>query len=304
MKNIFAAILCAGLLAACHQEDAVTPSNLEHNRLEDIVDLSYPLVRECHDKYGSYILYQFDSLADFAYLFEQAGSWRSAEVQKLDKADVQGALDYLQQEFMSYYPEEMKNSDGVLVETRFREKYLPLKFLICKEIIGGTLGITSVPGGTRDYHDATANMNCFAVSRLDAVSLADMPPQRARQFRNNIHYMFLAGYLSNAKHVELANAAFYDVSRMFYGTAVPVNSRDEDYYNRGFIVANNLTTFPSAGVDLREYLNVLINMEESQVNQLRSYVLIKVKATHLVKSLTDLGVDILALNPSIKLLIQ
>ncbi len=309
MKKIFLAIACAALWVSCSDENTPPAPAPEHNRLEDIVDLSYPLIKEYHDNYGTYILYDFDFMKDFAYQFEQAGSWRAAEVQMLEPGDVQGALDYLENEFFPYYLEQVENEGGVMADTYFRESGLPRKILLCKEIVAGTLGITNVEGTDPVYHDVTASVNSFAISRLDAQSLSDMynSATRKKEFRNNIHYMFLAGYLSNAKHIELADMDFYKVSQVFYGTSLSSDPQVKDYYERGFIRAVSLSpsaAYPLPNIDLRHYLYELINLTPERVTTLKAYPRIRTKSTALVKCLTRIGVDILTLNPEIKNLIN
>ncbi len=310
MKKLIYMIICfSTMLFACEESEDTSPSNAEYNRLEDLVDLSFPLIKEYHDKYESYILYEFDFISDFAYMFAQASSWRNAAVEKLDIKDVPKALEYLEQHFFPYYVDTVRNGDGKLVQTDFHKKHMPLKLLICKEIVAGSLGISTVEGNSVIYHDATASMNSFTIARLDSVSLKEMSQSADRplQFRNAIHYMFIAGYLNNAKGVEVGNDNFYEISRVYYDTEAPATYNPTDFYTRGFIPPTGTATtsvYPSKETDLRNYIHELINLTSARRATLRNYPVVKSKSVHLARSLAAMGIDIFRLNPEINELIK
>lgn len=309
MKRIIYAFALAALFAACEKEDDSRATDLEVNTLEQKVDLSNPTIKKYHDNYSCYILNDFDQLADFAYQFDQASTWRSAIIDMLPDADLDGALTFLENNFFKYYPDQMPDKNGTMVNTNFREKYLPLKFLICERITAGTLGITYVPVNELLYHDAAANINSFTVAKLDAESLSNLAsePTWMKEYVDNIHYMFLAGYLASAKGVELANNDFYSISNNVYGTATPTSVKASDYYINGFIAPWDnvfLATYPKRDVDLRQYIDMLLGLTDEQVTTLKDAVAVKEKARYLVASLTALGVDILAYNPKITSLLN
>lgn len=68
-KWIFIYILvCVLGFSACN-EDEIKPSYADEERLEGLLDLSKPLVKEYKEKYGVNILYNFHDTLDFKFRF-------------------------------------------------------------------------------------------------------------------------------------------------------------------------------------------------------------------------------------------
>ena len=102
-KLFLYALLVLVCLCSCSEDEDTTPSLEDTDRLEGLIDKSNKTITDFKEKYGTYILYQFDQLLDFAYQFDQAASWRSAELTYLEKEDVDGAVEFLMDKFMACY---------------------------------------------------------------------------------------------------------------------------------------------------------------------------------------------------------
>ena len=109
MKKLFVYMLVgACCFFACSEDEDTTPSLKDTDRLEELIDKSNKTIMDFKEKYGTYILYQFDQLLDFAYQFDQAASWRAAELTYLEKEEVVGAVDFLINRFMACYGDSVK----------------------------------------------------------------------------------------------------------------------------------------------------------------------------------------------------
>ena len=207
-KLFLYALLGVCCFCSCSEDEDTTPSLEDTDRLEGLIDKSNKTITDFKEKYGTYILYQFDQLLDFAYQFDQAASWRSAELTYLEKEDVDGAVEFLMDKFMACYGDSVKVN------------YLPRKLLICSKIKASQLGISLPDGGDTGYHDAVANMNSFTIAGLDRANLAAMSEERMEEYVQQLHNIFLAGYVVNVRRLVFVENLFFDPCETLYGTEV------------------------------------------------------------------------------------
>lgn len=279
------------LLGACDDEEDITPSLKDQDRLETLIDRSNTDIMTFKEKYGTYILYEFDQLLDFAYQFEQAATWRNAKLTYLEKEDVAGALDFLNKHIFNCYEDTVKLN------------MLPRKFLICSKIYGNVLGISSPRGGDAGLHDAVANLNSFSVAELDASTLADMSAERKIEFARQIHHIFLAGYIVNVQRNVFVENIFFDPSSKLYGTQIDKEKNTllpADYYmSCGFfpITDREENFYPLEMEDLENFIENLVKMDQETRDAVWGHSVMRIKMQQVARGLKASGVDVVKINP-------
>lgn len=273
---------------SCSENEDLTPSLADEDRLEQLIDASNEDIMAFKEKYGTYILYEFDQMKDFAYQFDQAQTWRDAKITKLQKEDVQTAVDFLKEYFWSCY------ADSLICN------YFPRKCLIVSKIQATVLGISGNDANL-SYHDAAANMNSYTAANLDAVSLAEMDEERKIEYIRQLHYIYLVGYLVDVRRNIFVSDLFFDPSNSLYGTKIDRNSSselDEQFFmNNGFFYLDeNTNYYPEKLEDLMSFMKELIMMDEMMRDKILNNVLMRTKMENVVQGLNTIGVDIVKIN--------
>lgn len=299
MKKIFG-LLWIGislLTGACEDSEDVTPSMADQDRMDTLFDTSIPELVTFKDLYGTYILYQFDPLLDFAYQFEVAQDWRDAQITYLDKEEVQNAFAFLQEYFISCYRDTIM-VDRVQVVTNLKKEYFPRKFLICSKIKSSkNLGLSAPVKG---YHRAVANINSFTIADLDRETLNGLSVSEKTAYIQQLHYIYVAGYLVNSRRNIFVPEKFFDPCEKLYGTKVDkTGTWDEDYFmKRGFFpVSKEEGYYPQQIDDLQDFIVHVFQMDASLKAKIDTYSLMRNKVEILVKAMSGLGVDVARINP-------
>lgn len=270
------------LLSGCADKEDVTPSNADTDRLESLLDRSIPEIAEFCDKYGTYVLYDFDQRLDFAYQFEQATAWENAKLTMLDHDGAADAMSWLKTNVFSHYNDA------------FKSKYLPRKFLIAKKIESlSELGRSIPKDGA---HAVVANINSITVG-----SYANS---------QDVDRVILSDYLVNARGETPVGQEFYEVSNTYYSTLMDENRRQakvllqenpEFFHDNGFLnpVDDEATYFPSARLDLVQYIDSLVGMTQELHDRImdneNSDMLVKM--AYVAHGLKSIGVEVAELNP-------
>lgn len=270
------------LLAGCTDDEDVSPSYADTNRLESLIDRSIPDIAEFCDKYGTYVLYNFDQHIDFAYQFEQATAWENAKLTRLDHDGAVTAMAWLKSNVFTHYNDE------------FKTKFLPRKFLITEKIESNSELGRSVP--KNGVHTAVANINSITVGDYTR--------------SQDIDRAILSDYLVNARGEAPVGNEFYEVSNTYYTTLMDENRRHarellaedpEFYHDRGFLnpVDDDATYFPSARLDLVEYIDSLVGMTQEMHDNIMNNenTAMLAKMAYVAHGLQDIGVEVAMLNP-------
>lgn len=271
----------------------MTPSMKDRDRLDTLIDKSNPEIMAFKEKFGTYILYRFDQLLDFAYQFDEAVAWREAKLTYLEKEDVAGAVSFLQQYFLGRYGDSLKMN------------FFPRKLLICSKINARTLGLSSSGDAKVFYHDAVTNMNSFTISGLDRKSLSEMDADRQEQYIRQIHYIYLAGYLVDVRREVFVENVFFDAGSKLYGTKIDrkegVEFDDEYFMSKGFFhVKNDVNYYPQQLEDLMIFIKNLVFMDQPLHDAVKAKSVMRIKMQYVARGLKSMGVDISAINPLVK----
>lgn len=270
------------LLYGCTDNEDVSPSNADTNRLETLLDRSITDIADFCDRYGTYVLYNFDQRLDFAYQFEQATAWEKANLTRLDHDGAEKTMAWLKANVFSHY------------DDAFKTKYLPRKFLITQKIESKSELGRSVPKD--GVHAAVANINSITVGN-NATS-------------QDIDRAILSDYLVNARGEAPVGNEFYEVSNTHYSTLMDENRRQarillaedaEFFHDRGFLnpAEDDATYFPSARLDLVQYIDSLVGMTQQMhddiMNNENNAMLTKM--AYVAQGLRNIGVEVAGLNP-------
>lgn len=277
-----AMIAASFLLLGCSDKEDVSPSNADADRLETLLDRSIPDVADFCDKYGTYVLYKFDQRLDFAYQFEQATAWDNAKLTMLDHDEAAEAMTWLKNNVFSHYNDA------------FKTKYLPRKFLITKKIESTSELGRSIPKD--GLHAAVANINSITVGNFSN--------------SQDIDRVILSDYLVNARGEAPVSNEFYEVSNTYYSTLMDDNRRQahtllesnpEFFHDYGFLnpADDDATYFPSARLDLVQYIDSLVGMTQDLHDKIMNNenTDMLVKMAYVAHGLKSIGVDVAELNP-------
>jgi len=278
---------------ACNDNEDNTPSMADNDRLETLIDHSNADIMDFKQKYGTYILYEFDQILDFAYQFEEATAWRSARITQINKEDVPYAVSFLKANFLNCYNEE-------IIRT-----YFPRKLLICAQIYGSTMGTSYV--ATSTYHDAVANLNSMTIAGLDRQTLTGMTAERKSDYLHQLHFTLLGGYIINARGHYFVDSRFFEYGTMLYNSLMDPNRiqakklPDEFFYQNGFFRPDDdeATYYGTAEEDLIAFTRKLIRMDEELYNELIPYNSLMDKLRLVARGLQKMGVQVEQINPLI-----
>ena len=313
------------ILAACSSSDDTTPSMADTNRMEALMDASNEYIRNFRDQYGTYILYDFDDMQDFAYQFEEASAWRNTNLTRLDSTDINAALDLLDEKVFSLYSDDVKRN------------YFPLKLLLADKITyTGLLGTSKTqPGG---IHYATASINSVTFGNLGTATLAATNQKNLQAAIHDYHFALIGGYMVGVLEKYPVSDDFFDYGSTYYrdlivqgsiqakylkdfyfeskGTTRPENEddivndsriqagkiQDAYFYERGFFPpeSSSDTYYGSNQDDLVQFLRNVINMDAATFLAIYPYDVMRTKVNLVRDGLIAMGIDIDNINPIVK----
>lgn len=332
-------LVCVLGFSAC-DEDEIKPSYADEERLEGLLDLSKPLVKEFKEKYGVNILYDFDDILDFKFGFYTTtpnGSWSKPLIHHLSSTEtIDYALEQLDETVFAYFNDDFK-------------KRLPHKILLADivDLSGGGEGSSSNPDalmsevGVDGNAEETGTVSVIAntYSYMFAFNKEAMESFSDAQLRNtcNVKLYHLISYVINKRNLyEEIPEDFYSQVDYLHGESVdtvalmeenlPVGSsssyyKPEWYMGLGMaltmtspyssnsssnferrIRTNRSLKFPSKERDFRNFICVMIFTSESN---LRKYYLTSPLFCERMRIAMELlekwGVDVLKINPALEM---
>ncbi|MGN0281584.1 MAG: hypothetical protein ACI4B3_04690 [Prevotella sp.] len=210
MKKILT-ILCLATamgLQSCSDEEALSPSYADTDRIPGLLDTSIPTVKEYKDNYGINMLYQFNDTLDFKFGFYQNSTnwiWHNIIVTKLDtKEKIDYAFDRFNEDITPYFndtfkqmmPKKILMADMVEVETN------PDNLMKESDVMEtGTVGVMA----SKFSYMFAYNME--AMESFNATKLANM--RKTKLFHlictvitnNNLYDEMPADFSSEVKHL-------------------------------------------------------------------------------------------------------
>lgn len=293
---VFAFLASIIVLGSCAEKEDNTPSLADKDRLETLIDADISKIADFRDKYGTYILYNFDKNLDFAYQFEQASSWSNATLSTITHDDAEVAVQMLYDNIFSCY------------EEGFIKKYFPRKLLLVSDITSpNELGLSNPLGG---HHTAVANINSVTFAKMSANDIATALQDEALTTSrcNEMHRALLADYLVKARgeypvdedYLSLSMSTYSSLMNSSRKTVAQLLREDENFfYNHGFFIPQDeeATYFPNAEEDIVSFICNMITMDNETANAMLDMPLMASKMHLIATGLQQMGVDVLSINP-------
>lgn len=207
---------------AC-DEEVPSPSYVDEDRVEGLLDLSKPLVKEYKEKYGVNILYNFDDTLDFKFGFYTLASnqkWSAIGIRHLDSEEtVDYAFQKLDEMVFRYFNDDFK-------------KYLPYKLLVSDMVIlaGDVIpdALISEPDGA-ESGTVTAIGNTY--SYMFAFNKEAMESFSASKLKNlrDVKLYHLISYIMDKHHLyEEIPASFYTSVAGLHGQSIDSLAKQEE----------------------------------------------------------------------------
>lgn len=277
------------ILSSCSENEDTTPSHADKDRMELLIDRSVPRIADFCDKYGTYILYDFDQELDFAYQFEQATNWTNAKIETLSKQEAEEAVDFLYANFFSLYSPD------------FIKQFFPRKLLLVKSIKAQTLGVSEP--NAQGFHNAASNINSMTIA-FDKTKVEAMSAEEKRQYLSTLNYVLLGGYLINVRSEYPVDDSYFAYSLSYYSSLMDANRTqarflsDEFFYDKGFFRPNDeeSTYFIAAEQDLIDFTRNLLFLDEESHDLLIENPIMAEKMHFLAAGLQAMGTDVLKAN--------
>ena len=334
MKNWTLIYLLAIVLgiAAC-EDDNLTPSFADEDRLPGLLDLSKPLVKEFKEKYDVNILYNYDDTLDFKFVMAPSGvttQWGGIKITHLDSMEiVDYALEKLDAMVMSYLKDDFR-------------KMLPRQILLADIVSSLSSAPPDANIGESDYTETgtyTAFGNPYA-AYMFAFNKASMERYSETNWANsrNVKLYNFISYVMNLRNLyEEIPESFYAPVAHLHGVSIDSIAELEDvlpvgqgsyrnyytpewYIGLGMVLTKKSPNprasaaypmrlmvgrdykFPTKERDFRNFLNLILY--ETEAN-LRTYYLpsplFKERLAIAMDTFEKWGIDVLRINPSLEM---
>lgn len=327
-KWILYMLICIFGFSAC-SEDEIKPSYADEERLEGLLDLSKPLVKEYKEKYGVSILYNFDDTLDFKfgfYTLNPNASWGKLIVHHLDSTEVVDyALERLDEMVFGYFKDEFKQR-------------LPYKILLSDIVELGNSNPDNLMPESDVEESGTVSVIANAYSYMFAFNMESMEEFSDAKLKNlrDVKLYHLISYVMNKHNLyEDIPESFYSQVNYLHGQSIdsiagleeelpvgtgpyakyytpewymglgmamtqksPNKSASSNYALR--VQIDKSLMFPDKGRDFRNFVSVMIFTNESN---LRKYYLpsplLRERMRVAMQLLEKWGVDVLKINPAL-----
>lgn len=330
-KLIYICLLfCVSFLSACDEDD-LKPSYADEERLEGLLDLSKPLVKEYKEKYGVNILYNFDDTLDFKFGFYTSSAnklWGNLTICHLDSMEVVDyALEKLDETVFSYFKDEFK-------------KHLPYKILLSDIVVMNTTTTIDALMGESDVEETgTVNviandfsyMFAFNMESMEIFNATKLKALRDVKLYHLISYVFNKedlyakipeSFYSGVNHLHGENVdsvammedelpvgigpyARYYTPEWYMGLGMALTKKSPCKSSAGYRQRLSITmskTFPDRKRDFRNFVSVMIFTSESD---LKTYYLPSElfcrRMRIAMQVLEAVGVDVMRINPALKM---
>lgn len=328
-KWILYILVCVLVFSACSEDD-LKPSYADEERLEGLLDLSKPLVKEYKEKYGVNILYNFDDTLDFKFGFYTLSgntAWGKIVVHHLDSVEVVDyALKRLDETVFSYFKDEFKQR-------------LPYKILV-SDIVELTNNPDNLMSESDVVESGTVSVIGNAYSYMFAFNMESMEEFSAAKLKNlrDVKLYHLISYVMS-KHDLYKDIpeSFYAPVNYLHGQSVDSIAGTEDelpvgtgpyarYYTPEWYMGlgmaltqqsprrnasstyalrvqkDNSLTFPDKARDFRNFVSVMIFTSESNLRKYYlPFPLFCERMRIAMQLLEEWGVDVLKINPNLEM---
>ncbi len=324
--------LCLG----CEEEDKLSASNLDVNRVDTLLDWSNPVVKRYYEDYGVALMTDFDDNLDLKFNMNESWEnnfWTKMEVGRMErKSECDSAIAVLDTAILCYFKDELEYQ-GTVYHSDFKKKYFPNKILITN-LLETSTNISSLIMQTVNRPSATGIGSSFCQSNNNAIvinlesNMLNTSPEKFNQVTKAILYVMIIYAFEKYDLYSLVPDAFYEFSKPYYGKKIrdiqAENGEDERAINRDEWVRNynmivtsvqpsdnmfgflSMVTIPDSRKDIRMCIDHLINPETINGSRVETdsdkfvYQLnekCSIKMWYIAQTLIKLGIDVLAISP-------
>lgn len=276
--NIIYLFLTVLLASSCAVEDSLEPSNSDTNRVDSQIDFSNPTIKKWYDQLNTGVLFDYDSISDFAYVAgnrTEAAVWERIEIPKVSTAfeDANGVIPANEMANYETYKSEITTFLDTTLFKYFKPdspivQYMPHKVLISDFIyspanVFGEAGSVLIESEARKTNTTEADLRAiynkhslvFGVNLNELTTNADI-----EEYSKDAFYIFVSRMLG--MHEELINDipyAFFEGKHDYYGQNMEALYREENaipeekyvfvadrdwFYAKGFIDAKYFYNAP------------------------------------------------------------
>ena len=331
MKRLLLIVIlfCAGFVS-CDEEN-VSPSYADTDRVEELLDMSKPLVKEYKEKYGVNILYEFNDTLDFKFGFYTTSAnphWQNVIIHHLDSMEVVDfALEQLDAMVFAYFADEFKQR-------------LPHKLLLADIVETGSINpdnLMSEPD-VEEEGTVTAIANEYSyLLAFNKTSMESFSEARLKDLRD-VKLYHLISYVMDKEdlYAEIPEEFYSQVSYLHGASVDSIAGQEEEqpvgtgpyryYYTPDWYMGlgmaltihspnesassnfdlrlriDNSLYFPDRERDFRNFLCVMIFMDEDDLREFYlPFSLFCERMRIAMRLLQGWGVDVLKINPALEM---
>jgi hypothetical protein len=291
----YIAIICSLLFGFTNcQEEKLSPSYLDIDRMDTLLDWSNPIVKKYYEDYGVALLTEFDKNLDlcFDFLSQEQGAlisfWKNLDIGKMTrKTECDSAITVLDTAVFKYFKDEIEIEEKIY-HPKFKEKYFPNKILITNKLesaenvfglIMQTVNRPSSTGVGASYFQS--NDNAVVVNLESEMLHTDS--EKFDRVTKSILFCMIAYAFDKYDLYKQVPMAFYEYSKPYYEQQIediqilqgeePYAISRQEYVERFNMVCTTIAptenlngflsalTLPSAQEDVKVFIDHLINSE-------------------------------------------
>ncbi len=322
---------------ACEDEDELSPSGLDTDRVQDLLDWSNPVVKKYYGDYGVALMTDFDENLDIKFNFYESWAnsfWKNMEIGKMErKSECDSAITVLDTAVFRYFKDELE-FQGEVYHSDFKKKYFPNKILITNKLIVGS-DVSGLIMQTVNRPSKTGVGSTFCQSNDNAIvvnlesGMLNISPEKFEQVTKAILYVMIVYAFDKYDLYSMVPDAFYEFSKPYYGKriyqlqeeageekshAVARSEWVETYHMIATSVAptDNMngmlaeSSIPDARRDVCICIDHLINPETidgARVETENAHFVYhlspqcSIKMWYIAQTLIKLGIDVMAISP-------
>lgn len=274
MKKIFLlyGLLLSTVFIACQEEEKLTASLVDKDRVATQIDLSKPIIKNLKDNYNLGLLYEYNSVLDFAYSAETVAAtnkWGAIDIPQMKsnfldangnfpaentaayQARVDVALTFVNESLFKYF------KPNSFIATK-----MPYKVLLSENIDAEQAASVNpiIESDSRIGYSGKGTL--FSVYNNNSIVInvnSSMITASAAKIRNDNFYVFLSRIMEMHNLYDLVPKAFSEGKSLYYGQLMETSYRTELnkgpertiyiidknwFYSKGFIDAKFFYNYP------------------------------------------------------------
>ncbi len=233
---IYISVIASLVFAGCESEDTLTPSYKDEDRVAIFVNsANNEYVTSIYNNYNCGLLYEFDSILDFAYTASDdvaADLWSDVKLKMIKESflDENGEMTSENQTLYEIYLDQSLSYINDIIFQYIRKEsiiveYIPFKVLICDEVfVDNQNGIGTdilTESDSRTGESAIGTVNCVYNRHSLAFNVnQDGLLYNAEKYRKDNFYIFLCRIMEMHDLYQYISEDFFSLSSEYYGMSI------------------------------------------------------------------------------------